>query len=593
MAQDEKNDTLNSGNGNDEKYEMFYDSLEYKAKQNSITGLLYDFLISQPGTSEGRDTVAYRYYAQMEGKIISEISINTLEVFGPTFEDTTRNAVSWLEKTANLIHTTTSKGTIENMLLFKVGDFLDPDLMYENERIIRSLRYIQDVVFILERDSVYKGLVKVHVVTKDRFPFGVTGDVSGINSAALELYNQNIFGVGHEVSLRFVGHLRRQPYAGLETFYKINNIRGKFLDITAGYMNTYKREGFSLIVDKPFLIPSVTWGYGGSALRMYRTNRIYDNDPIQTEIPMDLYFFSAWGGRSFPIRPRYIQNSQLVITAGFYNNRFFQRPPTESETKQYFSNNTLYLAGITLAQRHYTQDYLVYSYGITEDIPEGFKNEFVYGYDVNEFGNRHYAHLFLSNGNLLVKRQGYLYIAGGIGGYFKDNAYEQGQIQVGMNYISRQINAGRKRFRLFIRSNYLLGVRRFEIENLSFNTNEHIRGFRSREALGKQRLSLNLEYVLFLRKEFYKFNMAAFGFADVGIIGSNKSFIINQNYYSGLGFGMRFHNEHLVFKTFQIRFAFYPFSPSDVSFAGVLIEEQRRQNFYNFTPTAPMPLRFE
>jgi hypothetical protein len=201
--------------------------------------------------------------------------------------------------------------------------------------------------------------------------------------------------------------------------------------------------------------------------------------------------------------------------------------------------------------------------------------------------------LFLSNGNLLVKRQGYLYLAGGIGGYFKDNDYEQGQIQVGMNYISRQINAGRKRFRLFIRSNYLLGIKRFEIENLSFNKYDHIRGFRSREAIGKQRLSLNLEYVLFLRREFYKFNMAAFGFADVGIIGSNKSFIINQNYYSGLGFGMRFHNEHLVFKTFQIRFAFYPFSPSDVSFAGVLIEEQRRQNFYNFTPTAPMPLRFE
>jgi hypothetical protein len=138
-----------------------------------------------------------------------------------------------------------------------------------------------------------------------------------------------------------------------------------------------------------------------------------------------------------------------------------------------------------------------------------------------------------------------------------------------------------------------MGIRRFEIENLSLNRDNHIRGFRSKEALGKQRLSLNLEYVLFLRQQFYKFNMAAFGFADVGIIGSNQHLIFTQNYYSGLGFGMRFHNEHLVFRTFQIRFAFYPFAPSDLSFAGVLIDEQRKQDFYSFRPTAPMPLRFE
>ncbi len=592
-AQEVENDTVTSESRANEKHEMFYDSLEYKAKKNSITGLIYDFLISQPESRERQDTLAYNYYAGMEGKIISEISINTLEVFGPTFADTTSKAVSWLEKTANIIHTTTSKGTIEKLLLFEVGDFLDPELMYENERIIRSLRYIQDVRFILEQDSVYKGLVKVHVVTKDRFPFGVTGDVNGIKSAALELYNHNIFGVGHEVSFRFVGHLRRQPYAGLETFYKINNIRGRFLDVTAGYMNTYKREGFSMVVDKPFITPSITWGYGGSALRMYRTDRVYDHHPVQTEVPMDLYFISAWAGRSFPVRPNYIQNSQMVLSAGFYNNRFFERPSTEPGNKQYFANSTFFLGGITFAQRHYTQDHLVYSYGITEDIPEGFKNELVYGYDVNEFGNRHYAHLYLSNGNLLVKRQGYLYLSAGIGGYFKNNDYEQGQVQVGMNYISRQISAGRKRLRLFVRTNYLMGIRRFDIEKLSLNVDEHIRGFRSSEAIGKQRFSLNLEYVMFLRREFYKFNMAAFGFADLGIIGSNNSLIFTQNYYSGLGFGMRLHNEHLVFRTFQIRFAFYPFSPSDVNFAGVLIEEQLKQDFYNFNPAAPAPLRFE
>jgi hypothetical protein len=358
-------------------------------------------------------------------------------------------------------------------------------------------------------------------------------------------------------------------------------------------MNTYKKEGFSFIMDKPFVTPSIKWGYGGSALRMYRTDRIFDNDPIQTAIPMELSFLSAWGGRSFQIKPNHYQNSQMVLSAGIYNRTYYQRPVPLEDESQYFSNSTFYMTGITFTQRRYLQDQLVYSYGITEDIPEGFKNEIVYGFDANEFGNRHYAHLFLSNGNFLVNRQGYLYLAAGIGGYFKDSDYEQGQIQGSLNFISRQVHAGRKRFRLFLRGNYILGIRRFEIENLTLTRNEHIRGFSSREAVGKQRLSLDLEYVLFLRREFYKFNMAMYGFADVGIIGSNRTLIFTEKYYSGLGFGMRIHNENLVFKTFHLRLAFYPFPPSDMRFTGFILEEQLKKDFYSFRPLPPQPLRFE
>ncbi|MBT6005789.1 MAG: hypothetical protein HOG79_08720, partial [Prolixibacteraceae bacterium] len=330
-----------------------------------------------------------------------------------------------------------------------------------------------------------------------------------------------------------------------------------------------------------------------SALRMYRTDRIFEDDPIITVIPMDLSFYSAWAGRSFQIKPNDTHNSQMVVSAGFYNRTYFQRPIPSPLNNQYFSNSTFYITGLTFTQRRFIQDQLVYSYGIIEDIPEGFKNEIVYGFDANEFGDRHYAHIFLSNGNLLINRKGYLYMSGGIGGYFKRIEYEQGQIQGGVNFISRQINAGRKRLRLFVRANYTVGIRRFEIENLDLHTNNYIRGFSSKEVIGKQRLSLNLEHVLFLRRELYKFNIAFFGFADLGVIGSNKQLIFTQDYYSGLGFGLRLHNENLVFKTFHLRLAFYPLHPNDMNFVGFVLDEQLKQNFYNFEPGAPLPLRFE
>ncbi|MCG6189405.1 BamA/TamA family outer membrane protein [Maribellus maritimus] len=577
----------------EEKYNQFYDSLKYKANQNKITRFFYDFLISPPRPYVDKKEMALEYYSRMEGKTISEIDITALDVFGPALEDTTKRAKSWVERTANALHTKSNLNTIEKMLMFKVGDIIDAEELYENERIIRALPYIKDARFFLEQDSINPDLVTVHVITKDRFSLGISGNVNGTSSAALELYNQNIFGVGHEISLRFVGHLHKQPYMGLETFYSINNVKGKFVDVSAGYMNTYLKEGFSFELEKPFLIPSMKWGYGASALRMHRTNQIFNNEPLVIDEPLDYSFYSAWAGRSFQINRNNYNSSQVVISGGFYNRTYHHRPNPSFTENQFFSNNTFYLTGLTFTQRRYIQDQLIYSYGIVEDIPEGFKNEIVYGFDANEFGNRHYLHLYLSNGNLLIKRKGYLFMSAGIGGYFNKSKFEQGQVQASTNFISRQFNAGRKRFRLFIRSNYILGLKRFDIENLDLSRNEDIRGFSSKEAVGKQKLSVDLEYVLFLRREFYKFNMAFYGFADVGVIGSNKKLIFTQHYYSGLGLGLRLHNENLVFKTLQVRLAFYPFHPSDMSFVGFIFEEQLKKNFYSFEPTAPAPLDFK
>ena len=576
-----------------EKNEEINDSIpQNEPEKNRLTNLFYKYLFSPARTPVDKRELAMNYYRSWQGNTISKINVTALEVFGPTIADTTRTAKSGIERAANSIHIKSNLNTISKMLIFSVGDTINSELMYENERIIRSLPYISDVRFLIEHDSINPECVIVHVITKDRFSFGASGKISGISSASFELYNQNIFGVGHEILFRFVGHLHKQPYMGLESFYTINNIRGKFINISGGYMDTYLREGFSFVMNKPFITPSIKWGYGGSAIRMYRTNRIHDNDPVKVESPLSLSLFSAWAGRSFQIKPEYGKNSQFVVSAAFYNRTFFKCPDLSLPDSKYFSNSTLYLAGITFAQRKYIQDQLVYSYGITEDIPKGFKNELVYGYEANEFGDRRYFHLSLSNGNFLINRNGYLYITGGIGGYFKNNTVLQGQIQGSLNYISRQVKAGRKTFRLFVKTNYLQGINRFEIENLNLSQSDDIRGFSSSKTIGKQKLSTNLEYVLFLRKEILKFKIAPFTFADVGIIGSNKELIFTQNYYSGFGLGLRLHNENLVFKTFQLRLAFYPFHPEDRSFVGFIINEQLKNNFYSFEPKAPQPLIF-
>ena len=575
------------------KQEQFFDSLKYKANQGKLTRLMYDFLITQPRPYVDKKAISLNYYSTLEGKIISEIKIKSLDVFGPTFQDTARTTSKKIEQAANKIHTKSNLKSIQKLLLFKVGDLVDPEIIYENERLIRSLPYIKEINIFLEQDSVYAGFVKVLILIKDRFSFGVSGNVNGVQSAALELYNNNIFGVGHEIAFVFAGHVNKQPYLGAETYYKIKNIHGRFIDISLGYLNTYKSEGFKSNLNKPFITTSIKWGYGATAMRMFRANYIFQNDVIYSENPMDFTYLGAWGGRSFQVKKEQAKNAQIVLSTGVNSQKFFTRPAFEPGGVNYFSNRTFLLGSLTFTQRRFIQDELIFSYGITEDIPEGFKNEIVYGYEINEFGNRHYAHLLLSNGNLLINKKGYLYLESDLGGYYGKRGFEQGQIDARINFISKLLKSGQKGSRLFVKSDYTVGIHRLEIENLNLGRNDLIRGFSSSNAIGKQRLSLNLEYVVFLNQEFYKFNMALFSFADIGVIGSNKKFILTQDYYSGIGVGIRLHNENLVFKTLQLRLAFYPFHPSDINFVGFILDEQSKRQFYSFEPKQPEPLKFE
>lgn len=577
-----------------QRQDQFYDSLETRASNNKITGWLYDLLISPPRPYVNKEALALDYFNQYEGMIISKINIDALDVFGPSFEDTTKTADNWAERAANSIHIKSNLKTIEKQLLFKIGDELDPELMYENERIIRQLPYLKDVKFVVEKDPVYAAFVNVTVLTKDRFSFGVSGGVNGTESGEFRIYNNNIFGRGHEFSVKFVGHINKQPYLGFETTYKINNIAGRFLDMELSYLNTYKDEGFQYLVEKPFITEEIKWGYGLRSSRMFRTLRITEDDPIKLDEPLDESYHNIWLGHSFNLNTKQENLTQLTLTGSVHHLKFYEKPDVEPESQFLFANRTMYMAGINISQRRYVQDYLIYSYGITEDIPEGFKHELLYGYDANEFGDRHYFQLTTSNGNLLLSRNGYLFMTGGIGGYLNNQgSFEQGQLFGDVEFITRLVTAGRKRVRTFFNLNYTLGINRYPLEFLTLGRHDHIRGFRSKTAIGQQRLAFNLEHVVFLPRQFYKFNMAIFGFADVAIIGKSNQLIFTQDYYSGIGLGIRLHNENLVFETFRLRFAFYPFHPKDMNFFGAIFDEQSKRKFMSFEPVQPIPMPFE
>lgn len=573
-------------NSNGTNSELFYDSLKIKAHRHRFTRLLYDMLIKKSVIKRDKELISYEYYQKFEGKTIASIRIKRLDIFGPSFTDTTKVTKSKIGRFANNIHSRSSLGALRKNLLIKQGMEFNSNLLMDNERILRQLPYIKDVRFIITPRETNEQLIDVLLLTKDVFSYGYTGS-SGFS-------HQNIWGIGHEISIKPVWHLEKEPNLGLETFYSISNFAGDFIDLKGGYYNTWKREGYSFSAKKEFLRPKTRWAGGINYSRNWRTDRISLNDPVRTTYPLDFKYLDVWYGRNLQLGiSENDSRFQMTISGRVRNMYFIDRPMPDLNNNQYFANSTFYLGSISFSQRRYIRDHLIYSYGITEDIPKGYLHEIVVGYDDNEFTKRWYTHLYFSSGNLAKYRPYYLFASAGIGGYFNKVHYEQGQIEFNLDLISKLFGVGQMKTRQFFKLNYTIGIRRFEIENMLLRYDVGIRGFRSREAQGKQRLNLNMETTFFQNKEFLKFNTAFFSFLDIGMIGSNQKLIFTQDYYAGIGVGIRLRNENLVLKTLSIRLAYYPNHPSDIGPLGLMVEEQLKSNFYSFQPRMPEPLTFE
>jgi len=577
-----------------ENNELFYDSLAVKASRHRITKWLYGTMVCSVRDTVNKNLQSYEYYKSFQNKTIGTISIRSLKVFGPTFNDTLKTTNIWIEKTANKLHSKSNLYVIRKNLWIKEGQTVDPDLMMDNERLLRSLPYLKDVRIIITPRQLNNDLVDVLILTQDVFSFGVTGGIGNIKNGEVGIYDKNILGVGHEIGTTIVGHTDKSPHIGFESYYSVNNIMGNFINLTGGYSNTYLHQELFVSLQRDFLRPQSVYAGGLTALRSFRTDRVYLNSNVTTSFPLDYIYLDGWYGRRLRlgINPN-DSRFQMTLSGRVRYTHFYDRPLPDSNNNQYFANSKFYLGSLSFSHRSYIRDYLVYSYGITEDIPKGYLCELVFGFDHNEFNDRWYSHVFLSSGNLFKNKPFYLYTSLGVGSFFNRSHTEQGIADIKVDFISPLFNVWNVKARQFIKLNYTVGFNRFEIEDLLLLNSNGIRGFGSRIGKGKQRLTLNVENVFFQKKSILNFQSALFSFFDIGIIGSSGQSIFKQSYYAGLGVGLRIRNENLVFKTIQLRLAYYPNHPSDVNSIGFILDGVSKTRFYNFQPRGPEPLRFE
>ena len=566
---------------------IFYDSLKVRAARSSFGKRLYDLAIVLPPEESSQDihiNVDNNYDRHL-GKTIRRISFTRLEPFGTNINNPDTSTAKGFANILNKSRFTTRESTLKKYIFFKEGDKLNAYSLTESERILRKLKYIDDARIIAI--PISDDIVDIHIVTRDVYSIGLDYEIRGIKSGTLQLFERSMFGLGHELVLAFPYDYYKDYYGfGYGVSYNIGNIKKSFIDARLEYSNSLGKEFYAIDINRPFVTATTKYG-GGFEIRETFTGN--DLDTLSERAPVKYNQIDTWFGRSFIIDSSNL--TRLVLSARYIHNNVYERPEITPDSYYALQKYKLYLASISLVSQKYYKSNLLYNYGRTEDIPYGGKLDITYGREFNEFSRRDYYSIQASTAGL-AGNFGYIYSSVKAGAFSNNYITEQGILDVKLNYISNLTSYGRYRLRHFANIRYTNGFYRFTDEYLRIDNKYGVRGFDNDSIKPDQRLILNLETVAFSPHYLYGFRFVWFGFSDIAIVSRDKNLGLKHSLVAEIGMGVRIRNDNLIFKTIQLRFSIFPFSPpySEQSYFNVTGEKLLEPP--DFDPVAPHVIRY-
>ncbi|TGD83152.1 hypothetical protein [Hymenobacter wooponensis] len=585
--------------------ERMLNSLKAYTKRKTIAGKAASALFNFTERREdkaGLDAVLLdRQFDQHSYKIVRSINIRTLDAFGFSITDSTRVPRNILEKTGNTFHIKTTRSRIRQVLLFRVGDELEPQDLSESERLLRQTSEILDArVFVNERTSTADS-VDIQVITKDVFSISGSFQLRDVGAGGIGLRDINFLGQGHQIRNR-LDYGRTDTGPGAQSWRYIGSYLVPFRSFFYGqalYRNETRNEESTLRFSRDFY--SVNTRYAGS-ISYRRVNGLVATSGDGSE--EDPYVFKAqrynvqdaWLGRAFHLRSYdlgYENPGRLIVSARNIRTSFDSR----AYPNDYNSN--LMLGTIGYSVRRYYKDKYLFGFGRTEDIPTGTLASLTTGYEFNERSNRRYYGARLAYARY-SPQHGYLYVNGEVGSYQRvyDQDWQQGSVGLELLYFTRLYHTGNYQWRHFLWTRNIIGVNRQVGERpLSIEGEHGLRGFRPGELLlGTSRVVLNYETTMFTPVSFLGFRMAAIAFADIAWLNAKdpeRPLPLYDAPYTGFGIGLRFRNEYAALRTFQISFGFYPRGMSTPN--GIRIFENSRPyyDFSDFSFGQPGAVRYQ
>lgn len=528
-----------------------------------------------------------------EGKIIRNITIETLDPFGYSVTNEKKVPKRKLENFGNSVHIKTKEITIRNIMLFKKYDKLDAKLLLESERLIRSQRYIREVKIVPVDIPKNKDSIDIKIRVLDSWTLIPTGSLSSSESS-VKLTERNILGFGHLISGNIKNRFDNKERA-VYAQYSINNIKNTYFRFDLDYANEFNNDSKrSVNINRPFY-SVITKNAGG----FYFENRLRTEQfPVLDTISLQKVsydFQEYWYGRAFKINSksnpeRYFTNMILALT---YNQKVFGRLPEPTlDPSNYFSNEKNWIGMIGVSRQKFYQDTFVFNYNITEDIPYGENIALIIGHQEKNSNSRMYTGLSVSYG----KKCSFGYASGFAewGSFYDAGLTEQTTFKMGLNYFSPLLSWGKWHFRQFVKPTYVWGNNRDESfkDRLNLLEADGLPGFNNR-LNGTQKWTVSFQTQSYIPGSWYGFRFSPYFNMTLGSLANEKA-LFSSKVYSKFSIGALINNDFLVFNSFQISFSYYPtipFEGDDINKFNSF--ENTNLSLYDFQLSKPAYIRYE
>jgi len=556
------------------KDSLMFTKLKKRFSENKILNGIYNALFRDVynQNSSGQEVLQIEQnpFKEYEGRVIRKIFIKRRQVFGESIVDTVRIAEGF-DRFLNSLHTNTKEKIIRNnYLMFNPGDIISADRLRDNERLMRRSSILHDARILVLPDATYPNLVDLLVITQDIWSLLPDVAVNSLKDFYLGVNQSNFRGLGHAWRNNFYVNYAQKPALEYYTQYTIPYIGRSFVTGQAEMDLRRQTNHFAFRLFRPFLTPEMKLAgsfelsndqnllntFRGSDGTTFKTN-----DTTTFTFPTNRNLLDFWMGFAFkvPFLDKETQHrTRFVLGIRFTDISYIKRPQATADTNQIFRNHRDYLLGVGFSNRRYKRDFLIYGFGITEDVPYGYLATLVTGFENSDvFGTRQYLGIKVAKGQYIGKA-GYLY------GLVNAGAYSNGTTGLGIesNYFST-LHTFHKRtqVRHFVNIRYSLGLDRYTGEFVNVNRENGILDVNSDKLFGTKKLGIGYQIVFFSRLNFLGFRIAPFFQTDFALVSPTTQLLFNKAPYTGVGIGIRLRNENLTFNTFQIKLSYFPNIP--------------------------------
>ena len=550
---------------------LIYKNIQTYSGKSKFTKFMYHLVFRPVAGSfpiketkkEVKTNLKQKTYGAFEGKIIRYINIETLDPFGYSVKDTNVRSQNFLSNTGNKLHVKSQHITIRNLLLIKQNQVFDSLLVKESERLVRSRGYVHDVSFTVQSTSINSDSVDIFIRELDNW--SINANASASNSLVkVNLNDKNFLGLGHEFKNAYNWYHNTGEYA-YNTNYAIPNFRNTYINTTLHYgTDEFKNLTKSLAIERPFFSPFAKWAAGFNFTQQLRYDSIKINDSLKQLQGIKFNTQDYWVGNSMQIFKGNTENDRttnFISTIRYIRIRYLEKPIEIYDTNHVYANEDFYLASIGISTRKYVQDYYVFKYGTTEDIPIGKVYSLTGGYQVKNNKGRFYLGSRIAFGNYY--KWGYLSSAFEYGTYFHNSRAEQGVFITGVDYYTRLLEIGKWKFRQFAKSQFTIGINRIASDSITLNDGYGIDGFNSPTLSGTSRLLFTMQTQSYAPWNIIGFHFGPFLICSFGMLGDAETGLKNSRLYSQIGLGVLIKNENLVISNFQISISYFPLIPDN------------------------------